>query len=94
MCKGFGSNENGCLVEGFMTFIMCMLQMIMSPSFFNIMTHLIFHLVEELESCDPMDNNWHRVILNGQKNWNNYRVHAIIPTLVGNKYEIQRKKTM
>jgi hypothetical protein len=64
-----------------MTITMCMLQMIMSPLFFNIMTHLIFHLVEELELCDPIDNNWHRVILNGQNIWDNFRVHAIISSL-------------
>jgi hypothetical protein len=68
-------------VEGLMTITMCMLQMIMSPLFFNIMTHLIFHLVEELELCDPIDNNWHRVILNGQNIWDNFRVHAIISSL-------------
>jgi len=64
-----------------MTITMCMLQLIMSPLFFNIMTHLIFHLVEQLELCDPIDNNWHRVILNGQNIWDNFRVHAIISSL-------------
>ncbi len=66
-------------MEGFMTITMCMIQMIMLPSFFNIVTHLIFQLVEELELCDPIDNNWHRVILNGQNIWDNYKVHVIIP---------------
>jgi hypothetical protein len=35
-----------------------LLQMEFPPSFFNIMTHLNFHLVEELDICKPMATRW------------------------------------
>jgi hypothetical protein len=37
---------------------MCMLEMIMSPSFFDMMVHLIFHLVDELDMCEPTHSRW------------------------------------
>lgn len=30
---------------------MCMLEMMMPPMFFDVMTHLVLHLVDELDTC-------------------------------------------
>jgi hypothetical protein len=35
-----------------------MLEMIMPPSFFDIMVHLILHLVDELDMCGPVHTRW------------------------------------
>jgi hypothetical protein len=35
-----------------------MLKMTMPPSFFDIMVHLIFHLVDELDMCGPVHTRW------------------------------------
>jgi hypothetical protein len=35
-----------------------LLEMEFPPSFYNIMTHLVFHLVEELNLCGPMAKRW------------------------------------
>jgi hypothetical protein len=40
------------------TITMCMLEMTMPPSFFNIMVHLILHLVDELDMCGPIHTRW------------------------------------
>jgi hypothetical protein len=37
---------------------MCMLEMTMPPSFFDIMVHLILHLVDELDMCRPVHTRW------------------------------------
>jgi hypothetical protein len=37
---------------------MCMLEMTMPPSFFDIMVHLILHLVDELDMCGPVHTRW------------------------------------
>jgi len=37
---------------------MCMLEMTMPPTFFEIMTHLIIHLVEDLDMCGPIHTKW------------------------------------
>ena len=37
---------------------MSMLEIHMPPSFFNVMSHLVFHLVEELELCGPVHTRW------------------------------------
>jgi hypothetical protein len=37
---------------------MCMLEMIMPPSFFDFMVHLIFHLVDELYMCGHVHTRW------------------------------------
>jgi hypothetical protein len=36
------------------TITMCMVEMIMPPSFFDTMVHLILHLVDELDMCGPV----------------------------------------
>jgi hypothetical protein len=40
------------------TITMCMLEMIMPPSFFDIMVHLILHLVDELDLCGLVHTRW------------------------------------
>lgn len=37
---------------------MSMLEMHMPPSFFDVMSHLVIHLVEELELCGPVHTRW------------------------------------
>jgi hypothetical protein len=37
---------------------MCMLKMTMPPSFFDIMVHLILHLMDELDMCGPVHTRW------------------------------------
>jgi hypothetical protein len=37
---------------------MALVQMEFPPSFFDIMTHLPYHLVEELDLCRPMSTRW------------------------------------
>ncbi len=37
---------------------LCMLEMEMPPSFFDVMTHLVVHLVEELDVCGPVHIRW------------------------------------
>jgi hypothetical protein len=40
------------------TITMCMLEMTMPPSFFDIMVHLILHLVDELDMCGLVHTRW------------------------------------
>jgi hypothetical protein len=40
------------------TITMCMLKMTMPPSFFDIMVHLILHLVDELDMCGHVCTRW------------------------------------
>jgi hypothetical protein len=40
------------------TIKMCMLEMTMPPSFFDIMVHLILHLVDELDMCGYVHTRW------------------------------------
>lgn len=37
---------------------MSMLEIYMPPSFFDVMSHLVIHLVEELELCGPVHTRW------------------------------------
>ncbi len=37
---------------------MCMLEITMPLSFFDIMVHLILHLVDELDMCGPVHTRW------------------------------------
>jgi hypothetical protein len=37
---------------------LCMLEMEMPPFFFDFMKHLVLHLVEKLELCEPMNIKW------------------------------------
>ena len=38
--------------------ILCQLEMYFPPAFFDIMVHLIVHLVREIKSCDPVYLWW------------------------------------
>jgi len=37
---------------------LCCLEKVFPPSFFNLMTHLTFHLVDELDICGPVHSCW------------------------------------
>ena len=37
---------------------MALLEIHFPPSFFDIMTHLVYHLVEELDLCGPVSTRW------------------------------------
>jgi len=50
MQEGCEPNEMPKLKEDVVT-ILCMLEMEMPPAFFDVMTHLVLHLVEELDLC-------------------------------------------
>jgi len=36
----------------------CMLEMVMLPFFFDVMIHLVIHLVEELDLCGLIHTQW------------------------------------
>ena len=38
--------------------ILCKLEMYFPPSFFDIMVHLVVHLVREIKLCDPVYLRW------------------------------------
>jgi len=38
--------------------VLCLLEYEFPPSFFDSMTHLLVHLVEELQLCGPVHNRW------------------------------------
>lgn len=38
--------------------VLCLLEVHFPPGFFNIMTHLVIHLVNELEICGPVHARW------------------------------------
>ncbi|GAB2269376.1 hypothetical protein Dimus_038771 [Dionaea muscipula] len=38
--------------------ILCQLEMIFPPSFFNVMVHLPVHLVEQIQLCEPVRGSW------------------------------------
>jgi hypothetical protein len=37
---------------------LCMLEIWFPPSFFDLMTHLLVHIVDELEICGPLPSRW------------------------------------
>jgi hypothetical protein len=37
---------------------LALVEMYFPPSFFNIMTHLLYHLVDELNLCGPVATRW------------------------------------
>jgi hypothetical protein len=55
--KVLGPTNMGTLRED-ATITMCMLEMTMPPSFFDIMVHLILHLVDELDMCEHVRTRW------------------------------------
>jgi Domain of unknown function (DUF4218) len=40
------------------SFALCVLEIHFPPSFFDLMTHLMIHLVEELDLCGPVSTRW------------------------------------
>jgi hypothetical protein len=36
----------------------CMLEMVMPPSFFDAMAHLVIYLIKELDLCGPVHTQW------------------------------------
>jgi hypothetical protein len=37
---------------------LCMLEMVMPPSFFDVMAHLVIHLIKELDLCGLVHTQW------------------------------------
>jgi hypothetical protein len=50
LCQGFGYRHNGG-VENEVAMTLVLLEQEFPHSFFDVMTHLLVHLVEELELC-------------------------------------------
>jgi len=55
--KVITSNEIFMFKEDVATTI-CMLEMVMLPFFFDVMIHLVIHLVEELDLCGLIHTQW------------------------------------
>jgi hypothetical protein len=51
---------------------MALLEMHFPPSFFDIMTHLVYHLVEELDLCGPVSTRWMYPVERYMKTLKNY----------------------
>jgi hypothetical protein len=51
---------------------MALLEMEFPPSFFNIMTHLSYHIVEELDMCGPVTTRWMYPVERYMKTLKNY----------------------
>ena len=45
-------------MRGEAAIILCMLEKEFPPLFFDIMSHLVMHLVEEVEICGPVYTHW------------------------------------
>lgn len=55
--KVVNPNEIPMLKEGVIT-TLCMLEMEMPPTFFDVMIHLVLHLVKELNLCGLVSTHW------------------------------------
>jgi hypothetical protein len=51
---------------------LCHLEKVFPPSFVNLMTHLVIHLVHELEICGPIHAYWMYPIERAMKDFNGY----------------------
>jgi hypothetical protein len=51
---------------------MALLEMEFPPSFFNVMTHLPYHIVEELDMCGPVTTRWMYPVERHMKTLKNY----------------------
>jgi hypothetical protein len=51
---------------------MALLEMEFPPSFFDIMTHLLYHLVQELDLCGPVSTKWMYPVERYMKNLKTY----------------------
>ncbi len=51
-------NEIPKLKEGVVITGLCMLEMEMPLAFFDVMIHLVLHLVEEFNLCGPINTHW------------------------------------
>jgi hypothetical protein len=51
---------------------MALLEMEFPPSFFDIMTHLPYHIVEELDMCGPVTTRWMYPVERYMKTLKNY----------------------
>jgi hypothetical protein len=57
VCQGCGSSNDGGF-EKEMAITLALLEQEFSPSFFEIVTHLLIHLVEELKLCGLVQTHW------------------------------------
>jgi hypothetical protein len=51
---------------------MALLEMEFPPSFFDVMTHLPYHIVEELDMCGPVTTRWMYPVERYMKTLKNY----------------------
>lgn len=51
---------------------LCLLEKTFSPSFFNLMIHLVVHLIDELDLCGPLHSCWIYLIEWAMKDLKNY----------------------
>jgi hypothetical protein len=51
---------------------MALLKMEFPPSFFDVMTHLPYHIVEELDMCGPVTTRWMYLVERYMKTLKNY----------------------
>ncbi len=57
MCQGCGSSNDGGF-EKEMAIALALLEQEFPPSFFEVVTHLLIHLVEELKLCGLVQTQW------------------------------------
>lgn len=46
------------LLRLFVVETVCVLEICMPPSFFDLMEHMLIHLVDDVENCGPMGGRW------------------------------------
>ena len=55
--KVFDMTQWEALYEETIT-VLCLLEKSFPPSFFDVMTHLLIHIVEQLRVCGPVSTRW------------------------------------
>lgn len=58
MCQKVIVPEDMVALQTYTAETLCMLEVYFPPAFFDVMTHLIIHLVEELAICGPVHARW------------------------------------
>ena len=70
--------------------ILCQLEMYFPPLFFDIMVHLIVHLVKQIKCCGPVYLGWMYLVKRYMKNLKGYMMEAFLRSFyVGWIFELQ-----